>query len=287
MAQVLDTQKATIRSADGTLIWAAAAGQSPSAATTIVFVPGFGCSSLAFAKQFEDETLLSKFSLITYEPRGQARSGHPLEKEAYSSERNAEDFKAVCDTFGAKRVVVAGWSYGGLIPCDVFAHLGPDWISGIILLAGIPWRSMHTEIAHPAVFEFVAPLLTEDHVAQIQGFGPFIDSCFYPPNLESLSYTERAAMVGAIAEQHPTARMLLMTERHQDPAKLLEHAETLPVFLIMGEHDRHMYWDKLDPFVRKTFANSKFFLVKEAGHAAFWEKPEQVNVAITEYLDSI
>lgn len=33
-------------------------------------------------------------------------------------------------------------SYGGLIPADVFAHLGPDWISGVILFSGIPWRSM-------------------------------------------------------------------------------------------------------------------------------------------------
>lgn len=48
-------------------------------------------------------------SQITYEPRGQGRSGQPLEKDAYSSKQNAEDFQAVCEKFGAKKVVLAGW----------------------------------------------------------------------------------------------------------------------------------------------------------------------------------
>ncbi len=33
-------------------------------------------------------------------------------------------------------------SYGGIIPTDVFANLGSEWISGIISLSGITWRSM-------------------------------------------------------------------------------------------------------------------------------------------------
>jgi hypothetical protein len=32
-------------------------------------------------------------------------------------------------------------SYGGLIPVDVFTHLGPEWIAGVIYLSGLPWRS--------------------------------------------------------------------------------------------------------------------------------------------------
>lgn len=52
--------------------------------------------------------LLTDFK-ITYEPRGQGRSNQPLEKEAYSSPHFAEDFQAVCETFGAKKAVHVGW----------------------------------------------------------------------------------------------------------------------------------------------------------------------------------
>lgn len=150
MSSAIDTRHPTVRSADGTQIWAASAGRSASEAPVIVFVPGFSSSSLTFRKQFQDEDLLSRYCLvcyatlvsspffpflfpysicptnlrllarkltsklshlsqITYEPRGQGRSGQPVEKDAYSSKRNAEDFQAVCEKFGAKKVVLAGW----------------------------------------------------------------------------------------------------------------------------------------------------------------------------------
>ncbi len=48
-----------------------------------------------------------------------------------------------------------------------------------------------------------------------------------------------------------------------------------------------MHWDKLDPFVKKHFANSRFLLVKEAAHSTFWEKSEEVNLAIQDFVDKI
>ncbi|KAL7932810.1 Alpha/Beta hydrolase protein [Trichoderma chlorosporum] len=304
MAGTFQSKEPTVRSADGTLIWAASLGRSAAEAPAIVFVPGFSSSSLTFRKQFESKILLEKYCMITYEPRGQGRSEQPLNKEAYSSKHNAEDFKAVCETFGAKKVILAGWSYGGIIPVDVFANLGSEWIIGIIYFSGLPWRSIvsmilhmstntritamkHSEIGHPHAFEVISALLSNDNGTVIKTVGPVVDSCFYPPSLESMSYSEYAALTGAMAQQHPLARALLLNEREQDPIKLLEHADTLPVTLIIGEHDTQIVWENVDALLRRHFKKYTLNLVRDAGHSAFWEKPAVVDEAIQSFTDGL
>ena len=76
-----------------------------------------------------------------------------------------------------------------------------------------------------------------------------------------------------------------MTTRDQDPTRLLEHSQTVDVLLIMGEHDKHMYWDKMEAFFGKTFAKFEFLLVRDAGHISFWEKSDQVNEAIVKFAE--
>ncbi|KAJ5901195.1 hypothetical protein N7504_007188 [Penicillium tannophilum] len=287
MSIVLEAKTPTIQSADGTLIWAATAGRSAKEAPAVVFVPGFSMSSLIFRKQFEDKSFLAKYCLITYEPRGQGRSGQPLNKEAYSSARNAEDFRAVCEAFGARKVVHVGWSYGGLIPADVFAHLGPDWISGVILLSGIPWRSMLPDVAHPYGSAALAPLIQEDATSIATGFEMVFDSCFHPSVATSISYTEKTALIGAIAQQHPIARTLLLTAREQTETRLMEYASELPILLIIGEYDRQLNWVKLDELLKRAFKRYELLLVKDAAHASFWEKPDETNPAIGSFIDKM
>ena len=96
-----------LTSADGTKIWAESAGNPSKPA--LVFIHGLSCSALGFDKQFVDQGLLENFHLIRYEMRGHGRSGQPLEAEAYQSLRYAEDFKTVCDAFGADKPFLVGW----------------------------------------------------------------------------------------------------------------------------------------------------------------------------------
>lgn len=62
----LDTHDPQVVSADGVKIWAAQAGRAATEAPVIVFIPGFGSSSLWFDLQFRDEELLSKYCLVRF-----------------------------------------------------------------------------------------------------------------------------------------------------------------------------------------------------------------------------
>jgi len=96
-----------IVSADGTKIWAQAAGNPNKPA--VVFIHGFSCTGLHFSKQFSDPKLLENLYLIRYDVRGHGRSDQPLEAKDYESLRHAQDFKAVIEAFGAEKPFVAGW----------------------------------------------------------------------------------------------------------------------------------------------------------------------------------
>ena len=53
-----------VTSADGTKIWAEATGNPNKPA--VVFIPGFSCSSLAFAKQWSDPYMTSNLYMVRH-----------------------------------------------------------------------------------------------------------------------------------------------------------------------------------------------------------------------------
>ncbi|KAK0765737.1 hypothetical protein N5P37_001675, partial [Trichoderma harzianum] len=222
---------------------------------------------------------------VTYEPRGQCRSQQPLSESAYSSEKNAQDFKAVCDRYGVKTAVLAGWSYGGLIATDAFSHLGPGWIRGIVYLLGVPWRSMLPEVLHSDGVNALQPLIEGDAEEVAKSLSSVLDTCFHLSSISSMSYSEHSALAGVIAQQNPTARRLLMNARHQDHTKLLQEAKHLPTMLVIGEFDRQIYWGKLDSFLKGHFPLYRLSLIEGVGHSAFWEKPEEVNPLLETFVD--
>ncbi len=105
--------------------------------------------------------------------------------------------------------------------------------------------------------------------------------------MATMPYSLWAALVGSAMQQKMTSKLLMSLERQQDETKLLAHRETLPVMLIIGEHDSYIYPDKLGEFVKANFSRSEVVVVKDAGHSAFWEKSVEVNETITRFMDDL
>lgn len=142
-------------------------------------------------------------------------------------------------------------------------------------------------MGHPFGSAALHPLIQGDAAAIATGYEMVFDSCFHPPIVASMSYTEKTALIGALGQQHPVARTLLLTAREQDETKLIEHASTIPVLLIIGEYDRQLSWGKLDALLRQHFVEYELLLVKDAGHASFWERPAEANLAIECFVDKL
>lgn len=143
------------------------------------------------------------------------------------------------------------------------------------------------DVAHPYGSAALAPLVQDDATSIATGLEMVFDSCFHLPFAASILYTEKTALIGALAQQHPVARTLLLTAREQNESRLSEHASELPVLLIIGEYDRQLDWVKLDILLKRAFKKYELLLVKDAAHASFWEKPDETNPAIRSFVDKM
>ncbi|KAL1962667.1 hypothetical protein VTN77DRAFT_9301 [Rasamsonia byssochlamydoides] len=270
----------TVISADGTKIWAEAVGNRSNPA--VVFLHGFASSCAVFEKQFADALLVRNLYLIRYDLRGHGRSDQPTTPEAYTSAQMAEDLAAVCEAFGVTRPYLAGWSYGALIATDVCAHYRPEFVTGIILLAGIPYKSAHEAVADPWVFELLPRLLSADVDVFFQACIDLADSCFSPDY--PVSDETKWAWMGVVAAQTPAVRRIMAT-RTQDEMNLLSALHWMPFLVIQGTADRHIRHEKLEALMRTLFpAVTEYHRLEGVGHACFYEKPEEVDRLIVEFV---
>ncbi|EIN12743.1 alpha/beta-hydrolase [Punctularia strigosozonata HHB-11173 SS5] len=270
-----------VTSSDGTKICTYSAGDPSRPA--VVLIPGFCCTALAFEKQLRDPELTAHLYLIAYDPRGHGRSGAPSDEAAYVSQRHAEDFKAIHDAYGLEKPVVFGWSLGAIVPADIVKYYGADIIAGVIVAAGLPYISMHPEVVHPVIVNTVAPYILSEEVDSFsKGCVAFVESCFADPERD-LPYDTKLAWMGAIAGMNPVARRYLIT-RTQDETALLAASDKLPYLVLHGDKDQHLIWEKVQQSMKARFNKSEFVLMRGAGHALFYERPEEVNKAILEFV---
>ncbi|KAL1896743.1 hypothetical protein Sste5346_004375 [Sporothrix stenoceras] len=284
----LDTHDPQITSADGLKIWAAQAGQSPKDAPTIVFIPGFSSSSLLFDHQFRDEELLSKYCLITYEPRGQGRSEWPTDKAHWGSLYFAQDFEAVCKFYGATKVFLAGWSAGCTISSDVFEHGLGHLIQGLIFMSGMPYMKLFANIDLPAVGKYYMPIQApSDGDTHGRACADFARCCVWEPNRANMSYTFRSALIGTIA-MIPTTVRIEGTKCHpQDPANLLAAAPTQEAIFIVGDEEEIVKPDMMISMYEEMFSKLEVVRVPSAGHTVFWERPIETKKAIVSFVDRL
>ncbi|KAF5353606.1 hypothetical protein D9758_013784 [Tetrapyrgos nigripes] len=152
-----------------------------------------------FDKQYTNSTLLKNLYIIRYDVRGCGRSDAPLKQEAYSSKRQAEDFKAVMDAFNVKKPFVATWSLGGIVPADVLSKYGPDSLVGVILLGSFPHRNMHGDV--------------HGNTLQVRSF---------------LCFSKDQTALRWAATQPPAVRQFMLG-RSQDETGIISVADRLPI----------------------------------------------------------
>ena len=99
----------------------------------VVFVAGyFGISDIW---QAQTDALCEKFYTVAYDSRGYGRSAKPLQPEAYSIPRHAEDLKAVIDAAGIKGPVVLVSHSIGCNIISTFAVKYPQQVAGLVYTA--------------------------------------------------------------------------------------------------------------------------------------------------------
>src|SRR5882724_7599532 len=98
---------------------------------TIVFLPPW---SIVHSRVYKAQLpyFSERFRCIAYDGRGSGKSDRPVEVEAYTLDNYVADAIAVMDATDARRSVIVGLSFAGMIAC-VLAAYHPERVKAAVL----------------------------------------------------------------------------------------------------------------------------------------------------------
>jgi len=229
----------------------------------LVLLHGF-LESLEIWKEFS-EKLSKHFRVISIDLPGHGQT--PCMGYVHTMELMAECVKAVMDSLGLRRYVVAGHSMGGYAAL-AFAELFQKNVSGLCLFhsTALP-DSQEKKKDRERVIEIVK----KDHK---QFVAELIPKLFAPKNLslfkeevskakEIAANTYKEGIVAALRgmKDRPSREMVLKNAKY-------------PVLFIIGKQDAILAWENL--LLLTTLPKKSYQRVLEhAGHMGFYEAPEE------------
>ena len=169
-------QPVAVRTNDGLTLSAMSYGAA--SAPPIIFVHGLSQSRLSWDRQIVAE--LEHHRLITFDLRGHGDSDKPSDPEAYADgARWADDLAAVIEQAGSERVVLVGWSFGGLVIGHYLRRHGTGAVAGVNLVDAV--TSFDPQFRTEQSGYWGARLASPDLDIRSEAIARFLSLCFAKP----------------------------------------------------------------------------------------------------------
>jgi pimeloyl-ACP methyl ester carboxylesterase len=236
-------------------------GQS---APTILLSHGYSSTCRMWDGQIA--ALKDRYQIIVWDMRGHGESDYPADQSLYSEALTVGDMRALLDTVGARKAIVAGLSLGGYMSL-AFNTSHPDRVSALMLFDTGPGfkkdeaRTRWNETARARGAEFdargLAALNSSDEVKLTRH-----------RDAKGLAGAAR----GMLAQQND--RVIQSLDRI-----------TVPTLVLVGANDTN-YLAATDYMAAKIKGATKA-VVPDAGHASNLHQPARFNRAVEAFLGSI
>jgi len=226
--------------------------------------------------------------MVRYDTRGHGLSGKPQTPDFYTSDRYADDLKAIITGFGLKNPFFAGWSFGGAIAADIasnFPHPLP--FSGLIYLAALSYiGDILPKVSSPLVSAFLPGM--EDAANTTRGLSTRIDfvETFSAKN-DQVPFSVKVAWAGSTAYLPPLIASLVAA-RTQDPSRLFEEAKAgWPLLILHGTADRLINGTAVIENMKPLFKDIESHLLDAAGHIVFYDDEPGVAGYILSFIERV
>ncbi|AGK95519.1 alpha/beta fold hydrolase [Clostridium pasteurianum] len=246
----------------------------------LVFVPGWTFTSDVF--QYQIDYYAKNYRVIAIDPRSYGRSTIVLHGNDYNT--HVKDLIKLLDYLQLKNIILAGWSFGGLV---TWGYIEQQGLSNVKALVNIDVTPKQISINEDA------------------WVGGEIDeiSNNYTYNMNS-NRSLRNFMIPFTTE--------FMVERElseEEVNKIIKHSVRTPYYITRELYASGMFSDKTKaaklvdksiascmfisepraskavPFMEKYFPNPKTFVLGR--HMMFWEYPDKFNKLLDEFLENI
>lgn len=243
----------------------------------VIFIHGTTHAYCVWRKQLASD-LFNNYRLVAYDLRGHGRSGRP--QGGYEkSESWAADLRAVIDSTEAEKVVLVGWSFGGMVISDYLRHYGEDKVAGIIFVnastrIGVPGREKDIGERYKALGPDLCSMNME---IGTQALIKFVNLCVYAKHSPEDFYL----FLGMVANTSAAARAGILL-RHVDNDDVLKKI-SVPMLLLHGEDDEIVLKSVTERHLTLiSSATVKFY--PKTGHCSFWERSEEFNNDLKAFL---
>ncbi|HEV3310708.1 MAG TPA: alpha/beta hydrolase [Chloroflexota bacterium] len=241
----------------------------------LVLLPDLGNDVTSLWAQMPE--LSQEYRCIALDNRGVGRSSKP--SAAYTTKLMAEDAIKVMNHLGIDKAHVFGISMGGAIAQEMAIN-HPERVDRLAILGG--WAKPDRYLT--SLFELfrdvkrsVDPLTFDREIALWSFTRSYFDSSY-----DELEKRQRAAL----DVPYPTPPVTFTRQAEACMAHdALERLEglTAPTLLMVGEQDiftPRRFSDEMAKRIKKA----RVEVVQDAAHAAYWEKPEEVNALLLKHL---
>lgn len=136
----------------------------------IIFLPGWTMSAEVFRRQFDFFLARPNTRVISYDPRGQGKSGKP--QSGYDYRRRAQDVALLIDQCETQKPLVVSWSAGVLDHLAYVREFGYEAIRANVFVDGPPRTMIHDKAADWGWYAI------DDPFARYFLMGPMTDRAF-------------------------------------------------------------------------------------------------------------
>jgi 3-oxoadipate enol-lactonase len=241
-------------------------------AETILFSHGLLWSGKLFYKQVE--YFKSAYKVVTFDHRGQGKS--EVTDSGYDMESLAEDAATLIETLKLGKVHFIGLSMGGFLAMRLAARR-PDLIKSAILIEtsaqSEPNKAKYTFLNTIVKLFGVSPVA--DAVMKIM----FGDTFLKDPNRKAEKEEWKNELKNNPKSIVKAVNGVIARNGIENELKNIK----CPTLVMVGNEDKATVPAKAE-FIHKNIPHSKLVYIKNAGHSSSIEEPEQVNIAIENFL---
>jgi pimeloyl-ACP methyl ester carboxylesterase len=251
----------------------------PDSGEAVALVHGFSVPYFIFDPTF-DFLVDSGFRVLRYDLFGRGFSDRPHVK--YNMDLFVDQLRELLDSLNLKQVNLIGLSMGGAI-ASVLTVKFPERVRRLVLIdpvgiQSIPLSWIYKAALLPGISELILGMVSTDRMVQSMA------SCFFNPEHGKIFQDQCRVQI----QYRGFKRALLSTLHNKTVDGIPEVYQRLgkldmPVLLIWGRNDRTLPLEQSRDIL-SAVPRAEFHIVENCGHIPQYEKPEEVNSILADFL---